>query len=198
MAEITVEVRLFASLRRFQPKGADGPIPLRLPAGAAVRDAVAALGIPQESAGIVVCNDVHLKLESPLQDGAEVSIFPPLAGGAGAAEEAARLRPIARRLREHVIRMITAAGSGHPGGSLSAAEIVTALRIVGGLGSAVCEALAETGIAVRWHAVLDFGESGTGERFTQSTGSTRRIEAAALRLLADRGPRRTASVRRSR
>jgi transketolase len=42
-------------------------------------------------------------------------------------EEAARLRPIARRLREHVIRMITAAGSGHPGGSLSAAEIVTAL-----------------------------------------------------------------------
>jgi len=41
--------------------------------------------------------------------------------------EADRLRPIARRLREHVIRMITAAGSGHPGGSLSATEIVTAL-----------------------------------------------------------------------
>jgi transketolase len=43
------------------------------------------------------------------------------------AEEAERLRPIVRRLREHVIRMITAAGSGHPGGSLSAAEIVTVL-----------------------------------------------------------------------
>jgi transketolase len=42
-------------------------------------------------------------------------------------EEVARLRPVARRLREHVIRMIAAAGSGHPGGSLSAAEIVTAL-----------------------------------------------------------------------
>jgi transketolase len=41
--------------------------------------------------------------------------------------DADRLRPIARRLREHVIRMITAAGSGHPGGSLSATEIVTAL-----------------------------------------------------------------------
>jgi transketolase len=41
--------------------------------------------------------------------------------------EIMRLRPIARRLREHVIRMITAAGSGHPGGSLSATEIVTAL-----------------------------------------------------------------------
>jgi transketolase len=127
MAEIAVTIRLFASLRRFQPKGADGPIPLRLRAGAAVRDAVAALGIPEASAGIVVCNDVHLELGSPLQDGTEVSIFPPLAGGAGSAEEAARLRPIARRLREHVIRMLAAAGSGHPGGSLSAAEIVTVL-----------------------------------------------------------------------
>src|SRR5207302_196248 len=46
---------------------------------------------------------------------------------AGTAEAVARLAPIARRLREHVIRMITAAGSGHPGGSLSAAEIVTVL-----------------------------------------------------------------------
>ena len=45
----------------------------------------------------------------------------------GLDEEVRRLRPIARRLREHVIRMITAAGSGHPGGSLSAVEIVTAL-----------------------------------------------------------------------
>jgi len=37
------------------------------------------------------------------------------------------LRESARRLRCHVISMIAAAGSGHPGGSLSAADIVTAL-----------------------------------------------------------------------
>ena len=42
-------------------------------------------------------------------------------------EEVARLKPIVRKMREHVIRMITAAGSGHPGGSLSAAEIVATL-----------------------------------------------------------------------
>ncbi len=35
--------------------------------------------------------------------------------------------------------------------------------IVGGLGSAVTEALSETGFFVRRHAVRDFGESGTGE-----------------------------------
>ena len=33
----------------------------------------------------------------------------------------------ARELRKHVIRMLGEAGSGHPGGSLSAADIVTAL-----------------------------------------------------------------------
>lgn len=37
------------------------------------------------------------------------------------------LREIARKLRVHILRMVGAAGSGHPGGSLSAVEIVTAL-----------------------------------------------------------------------
>ncbi len=37
------------------------------------------------------------------------------------------LEAIARKLRRHVITMISTAGSGHPGGSLSAADIVTAL-----------------------------------------------------------------------
>jgi transketolase len=40
---------------------------------------------------------------------------------------AAELRGIANRLRCDVIKMLGAAGSGHPGGSLSAADIVTAL-----------------------------------------------------------------------
>ena len=37
------------------------------------------------------------------------------------------LKETARELRRHVISMIAAAGSGHPGGSLSSADIVTAL-----------------------------------------------------------------------
>jgi len=37
------------------------------------------------------------------------------------------LREMAKKLRRHVITMIAEAGSGHPGGSLSAADIVTAL-----------------------------------------------------------------------
>src|SRR4030042_1101282 len=37
------------------------------------------------------------------------------------------LENMAKQLRRHVITMIATAGSGHPGGSLSAADIVTAL-----------------------------------------------------------------------
>jgi transketolase len=37
------------------------------------------------------------------------------------------LKEMAKKLRRHVITMIATAGSGHPGGSLSAADIVTAL-----------------------------------------------------------------------
>lgn len=38
-----------------------------------------------------------------------------------------KLREQARKLRAHVLRMTHAAGSGHPGGSLSAADIIAAL-----------------------------------------------------------------------
>lgn len=37
------------------------------------------------------------------------------------------LKTVARRLRRHIVTMIGKAGSGHPGGSLSAVEIATAL-----------------------------------------------------------------------
>jgi len=40
---------------------------------------------------------------------------------------AIELKEMAKKLRRHVITMIATAGSGHPGGSLSAADIITAL-----------------------------------------------------------------------
>ncbi|MCD6358517.1 MAG: transketolase [Dehalococcoidia bacterium] len=49
----------------------------------------------------------------------KLDLFTPIA-----AEE---LPATAKKLRRHIIKMITAAGSGHPGGSLSAVEMVTAL-----------------------------------------------------------------------
>jgi len=37
------------------------------------------------------------------------------------------LQKIARKLRRHIVKMLAIAGSGHPGGSLSAIDILTGL-----------------------------------------------------------------------
>jgi transketolase len=70
--------------------------------------------------------------------------------------------------------------------------------IVGGLGSAVVEALSEHGVPVRRHAVRDFGESGTPEALYAKHGlDPAGIAAAARRFLADldRGAGRAKALR---
>ncbi len=49
------------------------------------------------------------------------------AGVFSSSASAAELETVAKRLRRHIISMIGKAGSGHPGGSLSAVEILVAL-----------------------------------------------------------------------
>ena len=78
------------------------------------------------------------------------------------------------------------------GGRTGAVLTVEDHSIVGGLGSAVAEALAETGIPVRRHGVRDFGESGTGEALYEkhqldAAGITAQVRAFAADL---RGSRR--------
>lgn len=46
-------------------------------------------------------------------------------------EDTKKLNELAREIRRHIIRMLGAAGSGHPGGSLSMVELVTALYFGG-------------------------------------------------------------------
>jgi transketolase len=50
---------------------------------------------------------------------------------AGQAVDRRALREMATTLRRHIVRMLALAGSGHPGGSLSAVEFVTALYFGG-------------------------------------------------------------------
>ena len=83
MAEtIAVTVKLFAALRKFLPAGSEDGLVLKLPVGSTVQDAIDALGIPSDHAGMLVSKDEHIEANSPLADGQELSIFPPLAGGA--------------------------------------------------------------------------------------------------------------------
>jgi hypothetical protein len=75
-----VTVKLYGPLRRFLPSGAKSTV-LDLDEGAAVADAVAALGIPPEHAQMIISGPDQLRPTSVLHDGQEVSLFPPLAGG---------------------------------------------------------------------------------------------------------------------
>jgi len=63
-------------------------------------------------------------LSSTSADGVEAEVFSSRAAGAKSLKE---MKGIAKRLRRHIITMIGKVGSGHPGGSMSAVEIVTAL-----------------------------------------------------------------------
>jgi molybdopterin converting factor small subunit len=78
-----VRVKLHAILRKFLPPDArDNTVVMELSDGATVSDVIARLRIPANHASMLVSGDDYLEPETPLRDGQEVSIFPPLAGGA--------------------------------------------------------------------------------------------------------------------
>ena len=97
-----------------------------------------------------------------------------------AADELARDGVEACVVNVHTLKPIDADTLAHLGARTGGVLTVEDHGIVGGLGSAVVEALAETGIPVRRHAVLDFGESGTGEALYAKHG----LDAAGIAAVA--------------
>jgi molybdopterin converting factor small subunit len=81
-SSVTVSVKLFATLKKYLPPGDKEETKVTLPAGATVLDVIEALHIPKEYAGMLVAGDVYVEKETQLTDGLQLSIFPPLAGGA--------------------------------------------------------------------------------------------------------------------
>jgi sulfur carrier protein ThiS len=78
---MTVKVTFFADLRRYLPKGADGPQPYAVPAGATVADLLAAIGV-DASYDVTVAIDGELSdRETVLHDGADVMLLSPMEGG---------------------------------------------------------------------------------------------------------------------
>jgi molybdopterin converting factor small subunit len=81
-----ITLRLFANLRKkLPPDSPRGHCELELADGATVRDVLKQMGIPEESAQMILVNgEQDSNLARPLHDGDTVSIFPPLAGGCSA------------------------------------------------------------------------------------------------------------------
>lgn len=74
----TIELRLFAGLQQFNP-----PSPEAYPIGkgTTVRTVLKELGIPEEKARLLFVNGIKADLDSVLQGGERVGLFPPVGGG---------------------------------------------------------------------------------------------------------------------
>ena len=77
----TVTVIFFADLRRFIPRGEDGPQRYTVHEGAAVADLLAAIGIEQDAEVTVAVDGELASRDTPLRDGAEVMLLNPMEGG---------------------------------------------------------------------------------------------------------------------
>lgn len=79
---ITVSVTFMADLRRYLPRGADGPQPYALLPGSTVGDLLDTIGV---EAGYDVTAGVDGELaqrDTALRDGADVMLLSPMEGGA--------------------------------------------------------------------------------------------------------------------
>jgi sulfur carrier protein ThiS len=78
---ITVSVTFFADLRRFLPRGADGPQPYRLRGNATLGDLLATIGIKPDAEVTLAVDGELAERDTPLHDGADVMLLSPMEGG---------------------------------------------------------------------------------------------------------------------
>ena len=78
---ILVTVTLFADLRRFLPRGADGPQRFTLPAGATLADLFTAIGVGPDAEVTAAVDGEVAGRDTPLHDGADVMLLSPMEGG---------------------------------------------------------------------------------------------------------------------
>jgi sulfur carrier protein ThiS len=79
---ITVDAKLFATLRRVRPDVPLGqPCSVALAEAATVADLINELGLPEEEVKLVFVNGRSCKMDHVLSEGDEIGLFPPVGGG---------------------------------------------------------------------------------------------------------------------
>jgi len=79
---IRVEVRLYATLRKYSPEtGIGEPLILQMSEGARLADALVRLGVPEGEVKTAFVNNRRQDEGYQLCDGDRVAFFPPVAGG---------------------------------------------------------------------------------------------------------------------
>jgi sulfur carrier protein ThiS len=79
---ISVSVTFFADLRRFLPRGADGPQRYTVAAGATIADLLTVIGVPPDRDVTAAVDGELAARDTPLRDGADVMLLSPMEGGA--------------------------------------------------------------------------------------------------------------------
>jgi len=75
---VQFQLKLFANLAQYLP--AEGEH-IDIEPGASIGEILDAIGLPKEKAKLIFVNGIKGSLETPLQGGERVGIFPPVAGG---------------------------------------------------------------------------------------------------------------------
>jgi molybdopterin synthase sulfur carrier subunit len=74
---MNVTVKLFATLR----KGRFDIRELELPEGTRTIDAIGMLGVPDSEVALIFINNLHAGLDTVLERGDTLALFPPIGGG---------------------------------------------------------------------------------------------------------------------
>ncbi len=82
MGSIRVNVRLFATLRRFFPdynseKGMD----IKVEEGSTIENLIRSLQLPEKEAKVILINGKSKKTSDVITDGDQINIFTPIGGG---------------------------------------------------------------------------------------------------------------------
>ena len=79
---IKVKARLYATLSSYNPTGeGNSPFQVELPEGSTVNDLIKMLGIKEGAVKQVFIRHKARPLDYRLEEGEQVAIFPPVAGG---------------------------------------------------------------------------------------------------------------------
>jgi len=72
-----VKIKLFATLRKYGPEEQE----VELPANATIEDAINLLNLPEKLPVLKIVNGEHRPAKHALNEGDEIALFPPIAGG---------------------------------------------------------------------------------------------------------------------
>ena len=78
---MVVEVRLYATLRRYAPTSISGVFPVEVPVNYTVAELLNKSNIERTQVHIIMINGVSSKLTSILHEGDRLGLFPAVGGG---------------------------------------------------------------------------------------------------------------------